>query len=205
MPAYIWLATGGKQNINLIEKAAGQLQGRKVILVPDLKATADWEVKGQELLNKCKLDISVNKYLERRAAEQERAAGLDLADFLLRNPPPNETAAPQPATPAETPDIERLQPGTKKSRAVARLPKAQDGVCYGQTFTPVWEASIKELEMFFDSRRDNLPESVRVHDGEIVNVPLFIESHLARVRAHNGNPTFKPYLDRLEEVKKTIN
>jgi hypothetical protein len=49
-----------------------------------------------------------------------------------------------------------------------------------------------------------MPASVRVHDGEIVNVPLFIESHLARVKAHNGNPTFKPYLDRLEELKSII-
>jgi hypothetical protein len=93
---------------------------------------------------------------------------------------------------------------TAQKRKVARLPKAQGGVCYGQTFAPVWEDVIKEPEAFFDSRRDNLPESVRVHDGEIVDVPLFIESHLARGKAHNGNPTFKPYLDRLEELKNLL-
>ncbi|GAB6395408.1 MAG: hypothetical protein MdMp024_1720 [Bacteroidales bacterium] len=116
-PRYVWLATGGKQNFRLIEEAAaaGYFDGRKVKLVPDLKATADWEAKAQELRNKCKLDISVYKDLERRATEEERADGLDIADFLLRKPLPKATAEPQPATPTETPDIERLQPEAIKS------------------------------------------------------------------------------------------
>jgi hypothetical protein len=69
---------------------------------------------------------------------------------------------------------------------------------------PVWGAEIEALETFFDSRRDNLPDSVKMGHSVIVNVPLFIESHLERVKAHNGNPTFKPYLDRLTGLKEIL-
>ncbi|GAB6395241.1 MAG: hypothetical protein MdMp024_1553 [Bacteroidales bacterium] len=219
MPEYVWMATGGKQNFGLIEEAAGQLQGRKVILFPDLGATADWEAKANELRSKYKLDISVYKYLERIATEQERADGLDIADYLLRNAPPKATAAPQPATLTATPAIERLQPDTIKSaaeqetpaegkettqnRVAECLPKTQGG-WYMKTFAPVWDAEIRELEMFFDSRKDHLPDSVKTGHSVIVNVPLFIESHLARVNSHNGNPTFQPYLDRLIALKNLL-
>jgi hypothetical protein len=236
-PDYVWLATGGKQNINLIEKAAGQLQGRKVILFPDLKATADWEAKAQELRSKCKIDIYVSDYLESVATEQGREQGADIADYLLQNelhrkkltfgeadstlrtPLPKETAEPQPAPPTEPPAVERLQPEAIKSaieeetpaeaqetpqKRVAECSPKTQGVYYGQTFAPVWDAEIKALEAFFDSRKDNLPESVKTGHSVIVNVPLFIESHLARVKAHNGNPTFLPYLDRLTALKNLL-
>ena len=35
------------------------------------------------------------------------------------------------------------------------------------------------------------------HCGTITNVALFIESHLATLKANNGNKTFLPHLDRL--------
>jgi hypothetical protein len=127
-PAYAWLATGGKQNVNLVEKAAGQLQGRKVKLVPDLKATADWEAKANELRSKCKIDVSVSDYLESVATEEGRQRGLDIADFLLRNPLPKATAEPQPATLAETPAIERLQPEAKEVRP-SRERRQRQSVC----------------------------------------------------------------------------
>jgi len=38
----------------------------------------------------------------------------------------------------------------------------------------------------------------------IENVPEFIKSHLAIVKANNGNPTFRPYLDRRIELKNLI-
>ena len=38
----------------------------------------------------------------------------------------------------------------------------------------------------------------------IENVPEFIKSHLAIVKANNGNPIFRPYLDRLIQLKNLI-
>jgi hypothetical protein len=206
-PEYVWLATGGKQNFRLIEEAAaaGYFQGRKVILFPDLGATADWEAKAQELRRKYKIDIYVSDYLESVATEQGREQGADIADFLLRNAPPKATEEPQPATLAQTPAVELSPPATKvchrggnAGRGDKNATKTSGGMfaedagrllranlCSGM------ENEIKELEMFFDSRKNNLPESVKTRHSVIVNVPLFIESHLARVKAHNGNPTFQ--------------
>jgi hypothetical protein len=123
-PDRVWLATGGKQNFSLIEEAAaaGYFDGRKIVLYPDLGVTAEWEAKARKLRRKYKLDISVNYRLEKRATEQERADGLDIADFLLRTAPPKATEAPQPATPTETPAIERLQPEAIKSIAEQETP-----------------------------------------------------------------------------------
>jgi hypothetical protein len=124
IPEYVWLATGGKGNFALIDKAAaaGYFDGREVVLFPDLQATADWESKARDLRSKYKLDIYVSDYLEQVATEQDREQGLDLADFLLRNPLPKATAEPQLATPTETSNIERLQPDTIKSTPERETP-----------------------------------------------------------------------------------
>jgi hypothetical protein len=86
LPNYIWLATGGKQNFSLIERCA-ELKAKKVVLFPDLKAFEDWRARADELKKKLKFDISVSDLLEKSATEQERAAGLDIADYLLKQAP----------------------------------------------------------------------------------------------------------------------
>ena len=77
MPEYIWLATAGKGNMSQ-EKLRG-LQGRKVTLYPDLGAFEKWHEKSKGLQN-----VRVSSILEKRATPEDRAAGLDLADYLLR-------------------------------------------------------------------------------------------------------------------------
>jgi hypothetical protein len=77
MPEFIWLATAGKGNLS--REKLTPLQGRKVTLFPDLGAYEQWKEKskgGQKL--------HVSDILEKRATPEERAAGLDLADYLLR-------------------------------------------------------------------------------------------------------------------------
>ena len=63
---------------------------------------------------------------------------------------------------------------------------------------------INELEEFFGSYtcRDKM---VRLDEcSTIIDVPLFIASHLATVKAHNGNPRYKPYLERLRSLKTIL-
>ena len=55
------------------------LQGRKVTLFPDLMACDKWK----EIANGVS-GVTVSDVLERRASEADRAKGLDLADYLLR-------------------------------------------------------------------------------------------------------------------------
>ncbi len=76
MPEFIWTATAGKNNLKEKLKA---LKGRKVVLFPDLMAFEKW----REIVNGMP-GVTVSDILERRATEADRAAGLDLADYLLR-------------------------------------------------------------------------------------------------------------------------
>ena len=67
-----------------------------------------------------------------------------------------------------------------------------------------WSAQILELENFFATAR--LPaEPVQLDVcSKIVDVNLFIESHLATVKANNGVLSFLPYLNRLQTFKNII-
>ena len=77
IPEFIWMATAGKQNLN--KEKLKSLQGRRVKLFPDLGAFERWQS-----LSRGVAGVSVSDVLERRATDADKAAGLDLADFLLR-------------------------------------------------------------------------------------------------------------------------
>jgi hypothetical protein len=86
VPAFIWMATGGKGSLN--RKMLEPLQGRRVVLFPDLGAFGDWTEKAKACPG-----VEVSDILERRATAEDRAAGLDVADFLMREAFDNQTKA----------------------------------------------------------------------------------------------------------------
>lgn len=74
-----WLASGSKEGIN--EFKLRPLIGQKVVLFPDLGAYEKWDqirVKYSDILN-----ISISDLLERKASDQSKEAGYDLADYLI--------------------------------------------------------------------------------------------------------------------------
>jgi len=80
IPEYIWIATGGLQNLN--SKTCHPLVGKKVILFPDLGSEEKWKeriamIYGIE-------NFAVSDALQKMATEEERKQGLDIADFLTR-------------------------------------------------------------------------------------------------------------------------
>jgi len=80
LPEMLWLATGGKHGLNA-EKLK-PLQGRTVVLYPDLGAFNEWQAKAQELAGLA--TFTVSEVLEQEATEEDRQNGLDIADLLLR-------------------------------------------------------------------------------------------------------------------------
>jgi hypothetical protein len=76
-PEAVWMATGGKGTLN--RKMLEPLQGRRIILFPDLGAFDEWTEKAAGWPG-----VEVSDVLEKRATAKERAAGLDVADYLLR-------------------------------------------------------------------------------------------------------------------------
>jgi hypothetical protein len=79
----LWLAVYNKSSLT-VEKCKA-LQGRKVVLFPDLNAFAEWSQKAKEL-NKYLPGsrFVVSDFLENMTSEADKKAGLDLADFLTR-------------------------------------------------------------------------------------------------------------------------
>lgn len=67
-----------------------------------------------------------------------------------------------------------------------------------------WDKLIAELETYFNSI-SRTPASVNLNTcTTITNVPYFIESHLAMVKANKGNRTFEPYLERLMQLQSIL-
>lgn len=85
MPEYVWLATGGQYGCKwTTPEVYSDLRGRKVTLFPDLKATEDWKIRAQDLVEGG-IDVSVCEDLEEEATAEEREKGLDIADYILKN------------------------------------------------------------------------------------------------------------------------
>jgi hypothetical protein len=79
---FVWLATGSLSYLN--ERRFEVLRGRKVILFPDLNCLDKWKAKAKALSHLTTIEVS--DLLERKATQEERTKGLDLADYLLRFP-----------------------------------------------------------------------------------------------------------------------
>lgn len=86
IPDFIWLATGGMHGC-FNGEAMQVLREREVILFPDLKATEEWKHKTKILYPIFKR-ATCSDLLERMATEEQREAGLDIADFLLMEDTP---------------------------------------------------------------------------------------------------------------------
>jgi hypothetical protein len=79
LPDYVWLATGGKSGIKWTDKSAwAYLQGRKVILFPDVDAHRQWAEKA-ELFRSFGIDVRVYDGLAKVAPGTQD----DIADHII--------------------------------------------------------------------------------------------------------------------------
>jgi hypothetical protein len=84
MPNYNWLATGGAKNLN--KERFSPLQGKKIVLFPDVNQYDKWKQTAENILLP-NTHISVSDYLEKNATPQMREHGADLADILIKPDP----------------------------------------------------------------------------------------------------------------------
>ena len=82
-PQFIWIATGGKYGCKwTTSQVSNVLKGRKVLLWPDIGAFLNWKAK-VNILRGYGLQVSISDLLELEASQEERIAGLDIADYLV--------------------------------------------------------------------------------------------------------------------------
>lgn len=90
-PQFVWLAVGALSYLNAERLCT--LKGRSIVLFPDLNAYHDfvnekghvrkgWLTRANELRGQG-FAVTISSYLEQLATDEQRAQGLDLADYLL--------------------------------------------------------------------------------------------------------------------------
>ncbi|MBP7679057.1 MAG: hypothetical protein KA096_01375 [Bacteroidales bacterium] len=194
LPRFLWLAVGGKENLK--PEKLQVLQGRKIVLFPDLKAFEKWRANVQELNHLAKFTVS--DLLERKASEADKEKGLDLADYLTRFNFKKFTIT------------ELTQPPIKQSINIKpfRHPEAGEILIQFIKSKPQhpepWDRDLKQLEQFFEAR--TMPAGpVQLNPWKtITDLSMFLESHFETVRANNGKPTYLPYLKRLQQLKEYL-
>lgn len=92
LPQFVWIATGGKDGV-FSQADLSVLQGRKVMLFPDLGMFSNWREKAMTLIRHG-IDATVFDFLEKEASEADKKAGLDIADYLLNSSPMKSEAMP---------------------------------------------------------------------------------------------------------------
>ena len=86
-PEYIWLATGGKTELNVAKLRP--LEGRRVILFPDTdedgQTYRDWYDVAEAASDVFGHPVTVSSLLEQRATPAQKAAKIDLVDLLFQS------------------------------------------------------------------------------------------------------------------------
>ena len=87
-PEYIWLATGGKTELNVAKLRP--LEGHRIILFPDTdedgRTYRDWYDIAEAASDVFGHPVTVSSILEQRATPAQKAAKIDLVDLLFPEP-----------------------------------------------------------------------------------------------------------------------
>ena len=206
-PDSVCIATGGNNGCKWTEKSkCSVLQGRTVILYPDIDAHDNWEQKA-EVLRGYGIKVQVSILIKNNALKFAEQNGIayselvklkyDLRDILQHKKlsdflKPEATEPPPAVQPmVEVKPFEQPEPVYYFSTPEQPKPES-------------WEKDITELENYFAGIQ--LPtQPVKLNRcSTITDCSLFIESHFAIVKANNGKRTFLPYLNRLQELKQVL-
>jgi len=220
LPQFIWVAVGSLNNLSADKCEI--LKGRTIVLFPDLNGFDKWSNKAKELSNIG--TVIVSDLLELRASDEERKNGLDLADYLMRHNYKDfevkQTYSFNQEVTFCTNNELNILPVKFKGETRPLIPNASN-ICavnannfivVKKTLSPNfynkiksnWVEDIELLETYFATAV--IPSSpIKLNQwSTILNASSFVDSHFPIVKANNGNSTFLPYLQRLQEFKELL-
>lgn len=211
----IWLAVYNKSSFSFDKLKV--LQGRFVYVFPDLSKDGstfkEWETKAKEYESRLPgTRFIFSDLLEQLAPERDKSEGNDLADYLIKQdwrlfrkrniqeqPPQPEPEKVTKVTHQQNIIFSHAEPLPKVE--VFKTERIEQPI---KEKPKNWSNDIAELENYFASIE--LPtQPVKLNRcSTITDCSLFIESHFATVKRNNGNKTFLPYLNRLQELKQVL-
>ncbi|MCS5623662.1 MAG: DUF6371 domain-containing protein [Candidatus Marinimicrobia bacterium] len=215
---YLWLAVYNLSSLNFDK--CKSLKSRDVYLFPDLsydgKSYELWAKRAKEIqIGLPNSRFIVSDILEKGATEEERSNGLDLADYLINQDwrkftLKSNNIEEQSSEALSEKDVKNVAlktnnifvENTQKTfvdshHSIEWSKLSQEEVCGLERW------NITEIEDYY--QRTQLPlHPIRLGAHTITDVSLFVESHMSIVRRNSGNETYKPYLDRLVQLKKIL-
>lgn len=214
----IWLAVYNKSSFSFEKLKA--LQGRFVYVFPDLSKDGntfkEWETKAKDYESRLpKTRFIFSDLLEQLAPEHDKKEGSDLADYLIKQdwrlfrkrniheqppqPEPEKVTGVVKITKEQNISFSHVEP---LLRVEVFKPEPIEHAIIVQTEN--WSNDIAVMETYFTNIE--LPtQPVKLNQcSTITDCFLFIESHFATVKGNNGNRTFLPYLNRLQELKQIL-
>jgi hypothetical protein len=186
------------------------LKGRFVFVFPDLSKDGNTFKEWQDKANYFEKRLTGTRFifsdlLERLADQALKEQGADIADVLINmdwRQFRNETPTHQQSN--NVVNVENAVQTKTFFSQPEPLPKVENLIKLEIRQPENWSNDIVEIESYFASIE--LPtHPVKLNNcTTITDVNLFIESHIATVRANNGNNNFLPYLNRLQELQQVL-
>lgn len=208
---FIWLAVYNKSSFSIDKIEI--LKGRNVFVFPDLskdgKTFIEWQTKAKDFEKQLTgTRFIFSDLLERLADEQDRDDGNDIADILIKQDwrlfrKVEETSEPQPE-PKKLETVTTVEKIEIKENTIQRPSTIRTKKIELKKYSEIWSKEIEELERFYSDFP--LPtESIRLNQcSNILDVSKFIQTNLQTIKANNGNSTFLPYLNRLQQLKQIL-
>ena len=212
-PDCICIATGGNNGCKWTDKDKCKvLQGRTVILYPDIDAYDSWEQKA-EILRGYGIKVQVSQLIKCSALRYAEQSGIEYSELvkqkfdlrdILKHKDLNEFKRSEPKPTQPAPAVEPFPVANIFQPVIQDYQFTKPGPRFERSKPIGWGTEIKELEIFFTDEQFS-KQPVKLNQcSTITNVSLFIETHFATIKANDGKKTFIPFLHRLQELKQLL-
>ncbi len=190
------------------------LKGRNVFVFPDLSKDGntfkEWEAKAKDFEKQLTGTRFVfSDLLEKLANDTDRNEGNDFADILIKQDWRlfRKEKIKDVHTKGEL-IKEKIKEEPKimdKISLISPIRNIQSKVkAKPKKYAEIWSNEIAELEQFYANT--SFPtEPIKLNEcSTILDVSKFIQSNLMIAKANNGNRTFLPYLNRVQQLRQIL-